>query len=69
MTVPENGLRWKKAKASDGGGNCVEVAVGGDSTVYIRDSKDREGPHLHFSRTAWTSFLAGVQGVGIDPAP
>ncbi len=69
MTVPENGLRWKKAKASASGGNCVEVAVGNDGTVHIRDSKDREGPRLHFNGTAWTSFLAGVQGVDIDPAP
>lgn len=69
MTAPENDLRWKKAKASSGGGNCVEVALDDDGTVHIRDSKDREGPHLHFSGTAWTSFLGGVQGVDIDPAP
>ena len=69
MTVPEHGLCWKKAKASSDGGNCVEVAVDGDGTVHIRDSKDRGGPHLHFSGTAWTSFLAGVQGMDIDPAP
>lgn len=41
---------WRKSSQSGGEGNeCVEVA---DlrTTVGVRDSKDRNGPHLCFSK-------------------
>jgi hypothetical protein len=47
--------RWRTSSRS-GGGDCVEVAFVGDA-VWVRDSKDAEGPMLTFSRDAWRAFL------------
>ena len=50
---------WRKARASSGG-NCVEITDTA-ADVWVRDSKDRQGPVLHFTRPEWTAFLAGVR--------
>ncbi|WP_035798565.1 DUF397 domain-containing protein [Kitasatospora mediocidica] len=47
---------WRKSSHSGGNGACVEVAVPESATVAVRDSKDPEGPQLHFSPTAWAAF-------------
>ncbi len=52
------GLQWFTSSYSDQqGGNCVEVAAASD-VVYVRDSKDREGPALAFSTGAWSEFAS-----------
>ncbi|MER5638400.1 DUF397 domain-containing protein [Kitasatospora sp. NPDC002227] len=53
-----NSLSWRKSSYSGNGGQCVEispdlVALG---VVPVRDSKDPEGPQLHFSADAWAAF-------------
>ncbi|MFF5297265.1 DUF397 domain-containing protein [Paractinoplanes globisporus] len=48
--------RWFKSSRS-GGGDCVEVAFVGDA-VWVRDSKDIDGPVLKFSRESWRALLA-----------
>lgn len=48
---------WHVSSYSGGQGECVEVADNLPHLVAIRDSKDREGPVLVFSRVAWTAFL------------
>ena len=35
---------WRKSRRSSGGDNCVEIAIAADSTVGVRDSKNRTGP-------------------------
>jgi hypothetical protein len=45
--------------------SCVEVSFVGDS-VALRDSKDRNGPVLQFSKTAWIEFLDGVRNREFD---
>jgi len=53
-----NELTWFKSTYSDGeGGNCVEVAAC-PSTIHVRDSKDKQGPHLAFSPAGWAAFVA-----------
>jgi hypothetical protein len=51
------GLTWFKSSHSSGeGGACVEVAAG-TGEVFVRDSKDRQGPRLAFGRAAWAEFV------------
>ncbi|MEV0911946.1 DUF397 domain-containing protein [Streptomyces hokutonensis] len=56
----EVALSWRKSSYSSGGdGDCVEIATC-PSTVHIRDSKDKQGPQLALSPTAWTEFVRTV---------
>ncbi|MET8573998.1 DUF397 domain-containing protein [Streptomyces sp. NPDC005012] len=60
-----DGLHWFKSTYSGGdGGECVEVAVDA-AVVRVRDSKDRGGPRLAFTRGAWTGFV-GVLTTAAD---
>ncbi|GAA2245677.1 DUF397 domain-containing protein [Streptomyces indiaensis] len=48
---------WRKSSHSSGGdGDCVEIANCPDA-VHIRDSKNKQGPQLRLSPTAWSAFL------------
>lgn len=62
---------WKKGDRSNGNGgnNCVEVAVIGDLGVAVRDSKDRSGPALGFTRAEWTAFLGSCRDGEFDLTP
>ncbi len=40
--------------------NCVEVVVLPDGSVMVRDSKDPQGPSLHFTGAEWDAFLDGA---------
>ncbi|SDJ65744.1 protein of unknown function [Actinopolyspora mzabensis] len=47
---------WHKSSFSAGAENCVEVAY--HTTGWrLRDSKNPDGPHHHFTHTQWTNFL------------
>ncbi|MDX3660730.1 DUF397 domain-containing protein [Streptomyces sp. ID05-26A] len=52
-------LTWKKSTFSDGGGECVEVALTRKG-VAVRDSKNPAGHALWFTKSEWTAFLYGV---------
>ncbi|MEU7653735.1 DUF397 domain-containing protein [Micromonospora taraxaci] len=47
---------WRTSTRSGGEGDCVEVAGFADS-VGVRDSKDRQGPVLTFTPSAWAAFV------------
>ncbi|GAA2274868.1 MULTISPECIES: DUF397 domain-containing protein [Kitasatospora] len=65
MTTKTTGsLTWRKSSYSGGNGACVEIAVPSGATVAVRDSKDPQGPQLHFSRAAWAAF-ASAAGDGV----
>ncbi|MFC4105160.1 DUF397 domain-containing protein [Micromonospora zhanjiangensis] len=52
------GARWRKSTYSGGnGGDCVEVADNLPGVVHVRDTNDREGGTLHFSRRSWQAFV------------
>ncbi|MBU6535138.1 DUF397 domain-containing protein [Streptomyces sp. NPDC057245] len=56
-------LAWFKSTYSSGGdGDCVEVAVSGQpavvAAVHVRDSKQKRGPQLALSPTAWHDFVS-----------
>ncbi|GHJ36122.1 DUF397 domain-containing protein [Streptomyces sp. TS71-3] len=59
----EVALTWHKSTYSSGGdGDCLEIATC-PTTVHIRDSKDKRGPHLTLTPTAWETFLPYAAGV------
>ncbi|ELS53993.1 DUF397 domain-containing protein [Streptomyces viridochromogenes] len=52
-------LVWFKSSYSGNDGpDCVEVAISPtDTTVHIRDSKDRDGARLAFESSSWAEFI------------
>jgi Domain of unknown function (DUF397) len=52
------GLTWLKSNRCDTS-SCVEVAVT-DDRVFLRDSKDPDGPRLTFTHEQWVEFLRGL---------
>ncbi len=50
---------WRTSSRSQANGNCVEVKIG--DHVQVRDTKDRDGGELRFTREAWTSFVAWMK--------
>ncbi len=54
---------WRKSRASQPGGNCVEVGLN-EVTVQIRDSWDQEGTILSITQAGWRDFLAGTRKEG-----
>lgn len=73
MLIETKGLRvdltqatWVKSTRSSGNcDNCVEVAFV-DGAVAVRDSKDRQGPALIYTRDEWDAFLGGVKDGEFD---
>ena len=47
---------WRKSSYSGVQGDCVEVAPGHE-LVGVRDTKDRDGGTLVFSRRQWDAFV------------
>jgi hypothetical protein len=67
VPLPPVTAAWKKSSAS-GTGACVEVARTAEF-VWVRDSKDPDGPALGFTRPEWDAFLAGAQRGEFDCPP
>nr|WP_242436667.1 DUF397 domain-containing protein [Streptomyces sp. CB02488] len=53
-------VAWRKATASAGENNCVEIADLPGGGRAVRDSKNPERPALRFTATEWAAFRAGV---------
>ncbi|MCM2417668.1 DUF397 domain-containing protein [Streptomyces sp. RKAG293] len=65
MNVDLTRAEWRKARASQANGECVEVAFI-DDVVAMRDSKDTTGPVLVFTAREWAAFKGGVQAGEFD---
>jgi hypothetical protein len=66
LTSPESRrLQWRKARRSAGNGACVEAAHT-NSQILIRDSKDQEGPVVHYSASSWRAFLSDAKNGQFD---
>jgi hypothetical protein len=57
-------IRWRISSRSQNT-NCVEVAPLGRN-VGMRDSKDRTGPMLIFTRERWRDFVASTKDGEFD---
>jgi hypothetical protein len=57
---------WRTSTRSGRDGQCVEVRRV-DSTIEVRDSRDRSGPVLAFTLDEWAAFTGGAQDGEFDP--
>ncbi|MFJ2782269.1 MULTISPECIES: DUF397 domain-containing protein [unclassified Kitasatospora] len=59
-------MKWIKAAASNGVGQCVEVAAlpGGD--IALRNSRHKDGPALIFTPDEFRTFLGGSKAGEFD---
>lgn len=61
MTSPA----WRKSTFSLSVNECVEVAQLDDGRA-VRDSKNPDGPVLHFTEREWSAFVAGAKAGEFD---
>jgi Domain of unknown function (DUF397) len=61
MSADLSQAKWRKSTYSGANGDCVEVAGNLPGVVAVRDSKDRGGPALVFTRAEWDAFLSGAK--------
>ncbi len=57
---PDFALEWHKSTASQGSGECIEVATR-RASILVRDSRDPSGAVLTFGRRQWGAFLGRVR--------
>ncbi|MEV7007341.1 DUF397 domain-containing protein [Streptosporangium sp. NPDC051022] len=59
--------RWRKSSLSGhDGSNCVEIAALSGGHHALRDTKDRTGPTLILTPTAWTNLLTAIETGTLD---
>jgi hypothetical protein len=58
-------MTWRKSSFSGEKGDCVEVAPAVDG-VAVRDSKDPDGPVLHFTKPELAAWIAGCKAGEFD---
>jgi hypothetical protein len=60
--------QWIKATRSGSGGNCVEMRATATG-VEVRDSKDKDGPVLRFTRAEFAAWLYSAKAGEFDHLP
>jgi Domain of unknown function (DUF397) len=57
---------WRKSRASNPSGCCVEVAEMPGGKIAVRNSRDKTGPALVYGRAELAAFLRGVKNGEFD---
>ena len=59
-------LTWRKSRASNPRGDCVELAQLGSGAVAMRNSRDPHGPAIVYTTAEIAAFLAGAKAGEFD---
>ncbi len=59
-------VTWRKSRASNPNGDCVELAGLENGEVAVRNSRDPRGPALVFTRAEIAAFLRGAKDAEFD---
>jgi hypothetical protein len=68
-TMPADDLgevTWRKSRASNPRGDCVELAKLPGGGAAVRHSRDPHGPTLVYTRAEIAAFLAGAKAGEFD---
>jgi hypothetical protein len=66
VTAGQLAVAWRKSKASNPSGACVEVAMLPDGEIAVRNSRHPSGPALIYTRAEVAAFLAGAKAGEFD---
>jgi hypothetical protein len=74
MHIEDNGIpadqlgrvAWRKSRASNPSGDCIEVAALASGAVAVRNSRDPRGPALVYTRAEIAAFLQGAKDGEFD---
>jgi Domain of unknown function (DUF397) len=74
MDVEDNGIpadqlgsvAWRKSRASNPSGDCIEVAALPSGAIAMRNSRDPHGPALVYTRAEIAAFLQGAKNGEFD---
>lgn len=57
---------WRKSRASNPSGDCVELAALAGGDVAVRNSRDPRGPSLVYTRAEIAAFIRGAKDGEFD---
>jgi len=59
-------VTWQKGLRSNNSDACADVAAGPDGMVYMRNSRDPQGPALAYTREEWNALFLGIKDGEFD---